>query len=145
MKSIPIKILVFFFSILFLSGCWDLSNTEEPTRFVGKVINKDTNQPIIDGLVYFWGYRLLPVNSIIEVKDSVEIDSEGNFDFTLRPDEEKIAFVDLNISIKTDSIRDFVHSTTGDLRIDCSPYNCRDFDTGNSYKFDIIVTVPQEE
>ena len=139
-NTFQLRLLMILMSFLLLSGCWEINNTKKSTRFEGKVIDNSTNLPIKEGILFFKGYRSLPVNRVFEIEDSVEIDTEGKFDFSLIIEEEKISTVDLIVFVRPDTTSEFIR-LVGD-EIDCSPYPCLGFKAGKSYKFDIRVDWP---
>ena len=139
----PFSLFLTLMSFFLLSGCWEINNTKKTTRFEGKVIDNSTNQPLKEGFVIFKGYRQLPVNRTLEIKDSVIIDYEGNFDFSLRvEEEEEISTVDLLLFVRPDPSSKFM-LLVGASGVDCAPYNCLGFEAGKSYKFDIRVDWPE--
>jgi len=76
-------------------------------------------------------------------KDTIGIDLDGNFDWTLTPDKEGISFIEVFVLARQSKNSELVYLTTE--FIDCSPYICHDFTPGKTYRFDIKVRWPADE
>lgn len=137
MGSKAFKILMTILTPLFLSGCWEFGNTPKSTRFVGKVIDNSSSLPITDGFVIFIGSNIDVIHLNQVIKDSVKIDPDGKFDFTLRVEDEKVSTIDIFVSYKPSQNNKSI-LVSGEA-INCSPYNCNGIDPGKSYNFDIRV------
>ncbi|MBN7801803.1 hypothetical protein J0A67_13095 [Algoriphagus aestuariicola] len=134
------KTKMLLLSFILLSGCFNIT---KPTRFIGKVIDSSTNAPILEGSLIFVGTKLNVVNYILTTRDTIHLDAEGNFDWTLTPDDEGIPFIEVFVLARQAHNSEPIYLTTEFL--DCSPYVCHDFAPGKTYRFDLEVTWPPEE
>jgi len=134
----PISIALML--IVTLSGCFN--TITKPTRFIGKVIDSSTMQPINDGYLIFLGERFTGIYKYAVSSDTVYLDSEGKFDGTITSDEEGIISISILLVAKKTGISDLLHLDMAST--DCSPNSCSNITPGKKYTFDIKVTWPPD-
>lgn len=140
MKSISSEILVAFVTVLFFGGCIDF--TKDHTRFKGRVIESNNlsldsvNLIFISGKSEFLDYRIIRI-------DTVNLNSDGNFEFTINSKEDGINTIGITLALERgDNFRDVAL----DFELyNCLPYDCKDFEIRKNYEFNISVTLPQED
>lgn len=140
MKSISYKILAAFVTVLFFGRCIDF--TKDHTRFKGRVIEANNlsldsvKLVFISGKSEFLDYRIIRI-------DTVNLFSDGDFEFTINSRDEGINTIGITLAVeKDDNSRD----AALDFELyNCFPYDCKDFEIGKKYEFNITVTLPQED
>ncbi len=124
---------------ILLTGCLNIA---KPTRFIGKVIDSSSDQPIVDGYLLFIGERNTGIYKYPVSIDTVYLDSEGKFDWTVANDNEGVNSISILVTATKPG-------TSEPLNLDntnCSPYNsCYNFTPGKKHTFDIKVTWPPDE
>lgn len=138
MKLIIKKIWIVLFPILIFCGCIDF--TKDHTSFEGRVI--ENNNISVDNLklIFISERRKFPRSTIIRI-DTVLLDHENNFEYTVNSEDEGINSIIISLVLDKNNNQGF-EVVDYDL-FDCPPYeDCLDFETGKKYEFDIYVTLP---
>jgi hypothetical protein len=132
------KLLIVLTFCFVLSGC---KKEVEPTSFEGKVVYSDDSTPITDGFIKIAGVEnvLRPGFCCIVESSETQLSASGNFNITFDASE-NIDYFRFAFGVYKDSgVVDLFSSLDG---LDCSPYDCDDFESGKNYK-NLVIKVPR--
>ena len=138
-------ILLVSILVLSFTSCKDKS--QDPTIFEGKVVYEDDGSPFVDGEVSFAGMWYYVYARTYVFKDSL-LNNTGSFKIEFEYEEE-IDYFDLHIKLFKDTVINNVEMKVGNGIIstnigglNCSPYDCDDFEPGKTYS-DLVIKVPR--
>lgn len=140
MKSILSNIFAALTAFLFFGGCIDFTN--DHTSFKGKVIETN-NLPLDNVKLLFESHGRESFVTINTKIDTVLLDADGNFEFTINSHQEGIDHIGIAVAIDLGAKQDF-ELIDHDLYA-CFPFACGDFEDGKKYEFDIKVTLHQKD
>jgi len=115
------------------AGCKD----DDPTIFEGKVVYADGEAPYSEGKVHIALYGHWPLADVLKRKD-IELDDTGKFSAQLEHNDDG-RYCIIGITPNDRVVNPYTEATG----LDCSPFNCDEFEPGKSYK-NLVLKVPRE-
>jgi len=126
-------IIIVSILVLSITSCKD--KTQGPTIFEGKVVYEDDGSPFVDGTVFIVPYiSSLTPGCCSKGGQGIIINDSGFFDIVFDYDEE-IDYFNLRIKPNDGGV---ISTIVGGLN--CSPYDCDDFEPGKAYN-DLVIKV----
>lgn len=124
---------------MFLFSSCIQENTNS-TTFSGKVI--ETNDQSLNNAFFILTAERYDFNhSKLVRRDTVFLDSDNNFDWTIPAYDEKISSIGLMAGIKEGTSNEIIMLELN--KLECSPFDCLNFKPGKKYDFDLIITLPE--